>query len=478
MPSAPSIDAPVIPLAADFPPADRQAWLSLVERTLKGAPLASLTRHTLEGVAIEPLYEAGLPAPAPAKSAPGWDVRTIVRHADPAAANEAALADLAQGAQSVLLRLDPEGRDGVAAGSAEDLARALDGVMLDVAPVGLDAGFLGPKAADWLAVAAKDAPAAQLSFHLDPLSAFARAGVSPGPIEAHLISSATVGARLAEPYPKASLFLASGQVAHEAGAGEAAELAIAMAAAFAYAKALVRAGLSMQDAFDRITLGLAVDADYFVSIAKLRAARRLWARLAEACGAAAPARIEARSSARMLTAADPWTNMVRLTAAAFAGAVGGADALVLGAFTDALGAPTAFARRQSRNIQLVLQEEASLGRVIDPAGGCGFLEALTDELARAAWAEFQAIEAAGGVVRALESGHIAEVAGRARQALQDRIADRTVRILGVTDFPIADGREAEIAPNAPRRAEAPSPRLPGPDSRCPALAAIRLESLA
>jgi methylmalonyl-CoA mutase len=223
------------------------------------------------------------------------------------------------------------------------VARVLDGVLLDVAPVALDAGFLGPKAADWLGAAAKGAPSAQLAFHLDPLSAFAETGVSPGPIEAHLISAATVAARLAEPYPKASLFLASGRTAHEAGGGEALELALAAAAALAYAKALTRAGLPVADAFERIVLGLTVDADYFLSLAKLRAARRVWARLAAACGAAAPARIEARSSGRMLTAADPWTNLIRLTAAAFAGAAGGADAIVLGAFTDALGAPTAFA---------------------------------------------------------------------------------------------------------------------------------------
>lgn len=469
---------PITPLAADFPPPDRDAWLALVDRTLKGEPLASLTRQTLEGLAIAPLYDAAGAAPAPAKAAPGWDVRALVGHPSPAAANAAALTDLAQGAQSLLLRLDPAGERGVAVGSAEALARVLDGVMLDVAPVALDAGFLGPKAADWLAAAAKGSPAAQLSFHLDPLGAFAEAGVSPGPVEAHLIAGATVAARLASPYPRASLFLASGRAVHEAGGGEAAELAMAMASALAYAKALVRAGLALDDAFDRITLGLAVDADYFLSLAKLRAARRIWARLTEACGAPTEARIEARSSGRMLTAADPWTNLVRLTAAAFAGAAGGADAVVLGAFTDALGPPTGFARRQSRNIQLVLQDEAHVGRVIDPAAGSGLLEALTDELARAAWSGFQSIEAAGGVVRALEGGHIAATTAEARLALAARIADRSVRILGVTDFPIEGGRPAEVADLTPQPCEAPSPRLPGPDGRCPALTPIRLETLA
>lgn len=477
MTSAAPADTAPVPLAAGFPPPDRAAWLALVDKTLKGQPIESLTRRTLEGLEIRPLYE-GVARSGPARSTPGWDLRALVRTGDPAAANADALGDLAQGAASLLLRIDPTGAAGIAAGSAGDLARVLDGVLLDVAPVALDAGFLGPKAADWLGAAAKGAPAAQLALHLDPLSAFAESGASPGPIEAHLISAATVAARLADPYPKASLFLASGRVAHEAGAGEALELALAAASALAYAKALARAGLPIEDAFERIVLGLAVDADYFLGLAKLRAARRVWARLAGACGAAAPARIEARSSGRMLTAADPWTNLIRLTAAAFAGAAGGADAIVLGAFTDALGAPTPFARREARNIQLVLAEEAHVGRVVDPAGGSGYLDALTDEIARAAWTRFQAVEAAGGAVKALESGVVADLVAESRAEIAGRLQRRELKVLGVTDFPIEGGRPPELAPASAQAANAPSTRLPGPDSRCPPLVAVRLEDLA
>ncbi len=468
---------PPAALAAGFDAPERGAWLALVERTLKGAPLASLTRHSLEGLAIEPLYAAAA-APALALAEPGWDVRIPVRSADPADANTEALEALEQGGRSLMIVVDPTGKNGVAIGSADDLVRVLDGVLLDAAAVALDAKFLGARAADWLGAAAKGAPAAQLSLHLDPLSALAEAGASPGPIEAHLIACASVGARLADPYPRASLFLASGRVAHEAGAGEAAEVALAAASALAYAKALARAGLSVADAFDRIVLGLSVDADAFLGIAKLRAARRVWARLATACGAAPVARIEARSSARMLTRADPWTNMIRLTAAAFAGAVGGADALALGAFTDALGAPTPFARRQSRNIQLVLSEEANLGRVVDPGAGSGYVEALTDEIARAAWADLQRIEAAGGVIRALEDGLVADIVQSARQELQRRIKAREVKLLGVTDFPAEGGRPPETAAPPSGAASAPDPRLPGPDGRCPQLTPISLEALA
>jgi methylmalonyl-CoA mutase len=458
-------------LAADFPPAAEADWRALVDKTLGDKPFASLQGATAEGLPVEPLYpQAGAPA-APARAVAAdraWEVATLTSHPDPARANAEVLADLKGGAAAAVLRIDPTAKTGVAVGSTEGLARALDGVILELAPVALDAGFLGPQAADWLSVAAKASPGALLRFHLDPLSAYAEAGASPGPIEAHLISAANVAVRLAETYPQAQLFLASGRVVHETGGGEALEIAFAASAAVAYAKALVRAGRPMAQAFGRITLGLAADADYFTAIAKLRAARAVWARLATACGADATARVEARSSRRMLTAKDAWTNMIRLTAAGFAAAVGGADSVILGNFTDALGLPTEFARRQSRNTQLVLMEEAHVGRVADPAAGSGYVEALTGEIARKAWADFQAIEAAGGAIAALNAGQIArdvEAAVAARPA---------PKIIGVTAFPPAKDTPVEVEIAAARPVQAPSARLPGPDSSCPPLKPMRI----
>jgi len=465
----------ISPLAAPFPPATATDWRALVEKTLKDAPFESLQRQTLEGLAIAPLYEASRDAPGFAlreyDAERPWDVRARVAHPDAARARGDLLADLEGGAASGLVVIDPSGVSGVVIGSASDLARAIDGVMLELAPVALDAGFFGPKAADWLSAAAKSSPAALLQFHMDPLSAFAAAGESPGPVESHIVSAATVGARLAAAYPKATLFLASGRVVHEAGGGEAGELAFAIAAALAYAKALVRAGLPMDQAFASIQLGLAADAEYFATLAKLRAARVLWARVTSACGVETPARIEARSSNRMLAVQDPWTNMLRLTAAAFGAAVGGADSVVLGTFTDAIGLPTAFARRQSRNAQLVLMEEAHLGRVADPAAGSGYVEALTDEMARAAWSQFQAIETQGGLVAALEAGLIVKQIAAVKAA---REAAGTPKIVGVTAFPPTQDAPVEIEAPAAVSVEAPSVRLPGPDSRCPPLKPVRL----
>jgi methylmalonyl-CoA mutase len=457
----------------DFQASTEEDWRALVAKTLKDQPFDSLRKTTAEGLPIEPLYPTGVGpvAALPARTFDrdrAWDLRTLTAHPDPAAANAEILADLEGGSASAVVSIDPTGAAGVAVGSARDLGRVLEGVVLEMAPVGLDAGFLGPKAADWLGALAKSSPGAKLRFNLDPLSAFAQAGKSPGPVEAHLISAATVAARLADTYPQAQLFLASGRVVHEASGGEALEIAFAAAAALAYAKALVRAGMSVSDAFARITLGLAVDGDYFLSIAKLRAARLVFARIAGASGAAPLARVEARSSRRMLTVQDAWTNMIRLTMAGLAAAVGGADAVVLGNFTDAIGLPTPFARRQSRNTQLVLMEEGHVARVSDPAAGSGYVEALTDEFARAAWTDFQAIEALGGLARALAAGDIA------RRVAETAAGRAKPKIVGVTAFPPEHEAPVEVLRPTAKAVDAPSPQLPGPDGACPPLSPVRL----
>jgi len=167
-----------------------------------------------------------------------------------------------------------------------------------------------------------------------------------------------------------------------------------------------------------------------MTLAKMRAARALWGRVCEASGVSVPARIEARSSRRMLSAADPWTNLLRLTAAGFGAGVGGADAVVLDPFDVLIETPTPLAQRQARNIQLILMEEAHLGRVADPAGGSWFVESLTRDLAEAGWAGFQAVEAGGGVVASLD--RLADAAAAARAERDRQLKDGERQMIGVT----------------------------------------------
>lgn len=472
------MDDTIIPLAAEFAPPSRAQWLEIVEKTLKGAPFEKrLVSKTYDGPSLQPLYTADQTMRSVARAIPGdldrpWDLRSRIAHPDPMVANSDALTDLVGGAASVLLKLDPTGADGIAVASEADLTKALDGVLLDLACVALDAGYLGPQASDWLGSLAKGAPQAPLALHMDPISTLARTGSSPGPIESHMVSAATVGLRLSAIYPKARLMLASGQVVHEAGGGDVEELAFMLASALTYAKALNRAGMPLADAFGKLVLGLAVDGEYFVNIAKIRAARLLFAKLTAACGCETDAVIEARSSDRMLTRYDPWVNLLRLTAAGFSAGVGGAGSVILANFTDAIGLATPFARRQARNMQLVLMEESHLGRVADPAGGAWFLESLTDDLARQAWARFQEIEAAGGLVRALTSGQIADQVAKTRAEREAAIAKRKDGLVGVSEYP--NLKETPVEVLHPDRAAlaktGPSMRLPGPDTICTPLA--------
>mgnify|MGYP003642943337 CR=1 FL=1 len=421
----------------------RDQWEVQAGKALKGRPLAGLTRTDADGLTVAPLYAADdgiAPVFAPrASDADGraWDLRTLIEGDVPEAVNAAVLADLEGGAASVIV-------SGAVLSDSDLLARALDGVALELAAVGLDAGLDGPVAADALAVAAKGSPRAMLRFHMDPVSAFAAAGVAPRPIGDHLTLAANTAARHAGAYPEASFFLASGRVVHEAGGSAGQELGFAAASALASLKAGVEAGLSLDRAARGTVLGVSVDAEYFDALSRVRALRLIWASLVKALGLEVPATIEARSSRRMLSARDPWPNLLRLTAAGFAGAVGGADAVVLDGFSRASGRPDAFARRLARNTQLVLMEEANLGRVDDPASGSWFLDARTRDLAAAGWAEFQRIEGEGGVIAALKAGTIQTRVAEARAMRKADLAEGRAQLIGVTKFVDADSRPAPV----------------------------------
>ena len=448
-----------------FPIPSPADWRVLAEKALKDRPLESLVHLDADGLAVRPLYAAatgGQPLSAPRPSdADGraWDVRTLVEGDDPAAVNAAALADLEGGAASVLLK-------GAVLADSEPLSRALDGVALELAAVGLDAGLEGPEAANALAVAAKGSPRAKLMFHMDPLSAFAETGAAPRTIDEHLMLAANTAARHAGAYPEASFFMAGGRVVHEAGGSIAQELGFAAANAVALVRAAVAAGMTAEAALKGAVLGVSVDQEYFDSLAKVRALRLVWRSISKAFGVEAPAVIEARSSRRMLSARDPWPNLLRLTAAGFAGAVGGADAVVLDGLSRANGRSDAFARRQARNTQAVLMEEAHLGRVDDPAAGSWFLDARTRDLAEAGWAEFQRIEGEGGLVIALRTGDIQDRVAAARAEREAALASGAAHLVGVTKFVDPDPRPASF------RAEPKTPRPTGGDA-CEPLIPIR-----
>jgi len=432
-----------------FPVPTPAEWRASAEKALKDKPIESLLHLDADHLPIRPLYADATgvtplftPRTTDAEGR-AWDLRTQIEGEDPEVVNAAVLTDLEGGAASVIL-------SGAVIEDAERLTRALNNVALELAAVGLDAGLNGPAAADALAAVAKGSPRAKLMLHLDPIGAYASAGGSVRAIADHVAEAAATAARHAKTYPDASLFLASGRAVHEAGGSAAQELGFTAAAAVAYLRAAIVAGLSADDALKGMVLGVSVDAEYFDSLAKVRALRLIWASIAKAFGLETPANIEARSSRRMLAARDPWPNLLRLTAAGFAGAVGGADAVVVDAFTRASGRPDASARRQARNTQLVLMEEANLGRVDDPAAGSWFLDARTHDIADAGWTEFQRIEREGGLLASLKGGAVQHRVAASRDALIAVYASGARQIIGVTKFVDPDVRFApvEAAPAA------------------------------
>ena len=430
-------------MSQPFPIPSPADWRAEAEKALKGRPVEGLVHLDADHLTTRPLYGRANAAEAVfaprATDADGrpWDLRTQVEGDEPEAVNAAVLADLEGGAASVIL-------SGEVLTDSEPLGRALNGVTLELAPVGLDAGLAGPDAANALAVVAKGSPRAKLMVHMDPLSAFAATGGSPRAIEEHLSLAANTAARHAGAYPEASFFLATGRAAHEAGGSAGQELGFAAAAAAACLRAALEAGLPVERALAGTVLGVSVDAGYFDSLAKVRALRLIWRSISKAFGHDTLARIEARSSRRMLAARDPWPNLLRLTAAGFAGAVGGADAVVLDGFSRALGRPDGSARRQARNTQLILMEEAHVGRVADPAAGSWFLDHRTRDLAEAGWAEFQRIEREGGIVASLRGGALQQRIVASRASGKAALSEGGGQMVGVTKFVDADVRSVTV----------------------------------
>lgn len=380
-----------------------------------------LSRSTLDGITVAPIGSPtdldGLVTTGRPTRVGDWDNRVHLVGPDAKGANEAALVDLENGATSLWLELG-QGLE------VADLPTILQGVYLDLAPVVLDAKGQRPAAAKAL---------------LDLLD-----GVTPA-------TGTNLGARPAlgeEPVEElveiAQLALAKGVLGvvvdatqvNDLGGSDAQELGYSIAAGVSVLRHLTEAGISLSDALGLIEFRYAASDEQFQTIAKFRAARRLWARVAELSGAdAAVQRQHAVTSRAMMSKYDPYVNMLRVTVAAFAAGVGGAESVTVVPFDAALGLPNDFGRRIARNTNSLLTAESHLGKVTDPAGGSYAIEKLTDDQAVAGWAEFSALEEAGGVAAALADGSFLARITTIAEARQKLIATRAMPITGISEFP-------------------------------------------
>jgi methylmalonyl-CoA mutase len=437
-----------LPLAAEFPPTSEPEWRKLVEAALRGAAFEKrLVSQTYDGLRIEPLYARATGLKPVAGRAPGaaWTLAQRVDHPDPAVANAQALQDLENGATGLCLVFAgaPTARGfGVVASDTDTLDRVLSGVMLDLLSLRIEtAPFAGrPVAAlmtDLVEARKLDPSTLAIDFGLDPIGDMARTGsaILPWP-ELSARAGATAKDVRAKGFGKARLLRADGRAVHEGGGSEVQELAFVLSTAVTYLRLLEANGFALEDARRRISFLLAADADEFLTIAKFRALRKLWARVEQACGLVPePAFVSAETAWRMMTRHDPYVNMLRATIAVTAAGVGGVDAVGVLPFTAAIGLPDAFARRVARNTQLILLEESNLFRVADPAAGAGGIENLTSQMSRAAWTLFQEIEATGGAASALEAGLIQKKVAAVRTAREISAARRKDAITGTSDYP-------------------------------------------
>ncbi|MER5717836.1 methylmalonyl-CoA mutase family protein [Streptomyces sp. NPDC002132] len=455
-------------LAGEFPDVTHEQWQHLVAGVLRkagkdvegDAAEEALSTALEDGLRTRPLYtardsapEPGLPGFAPfvrggrpeGNTVGGWDVRQ--RHS--AADGGAVLADLENGVTSLWLTV---GEEGIPVSS---LGRVLDGVFLDLAPVVLDAGADVEAAAEELlrlyAERGVAPEAARGNLGADPLGHEARTGQA-----FDVAPAAGLALRCAGEYPGLRAFTVDALPYHEAGGSAAQELGCSLATGVAYLRALTEAGMSVEQACAQLEFRYAATADQFLTIAKLRAARRLWARVAEVCGAPAAGgqTQHAVTSPVMMTRRDPWVNMLRTTVATLAAGAGGADSVTVLPFDEALGLPDAFARRIARNTSTILIEESHLSRVIDPAGGSWYVERLTDELAHAGWEFFQEIERRDGQAAALRSGWLRQELADTWRARTARLAKRREPVTGVSEFPF-------LAEKPVVREAAPEPRSGG-----------------
>src|SRR3954447_21901343 len=440
-------------LAADFAPATYDDWRKLVAGVLKGAPFEKLVAKTYDELRIDPIYpRASGAAPIPGRPAAApWQIRQRIDHPDAAQANAQALHDLENGATGLTLVF--AGANGSYGFGLDPTPEAIEKILDEVF---VDAGIsielqLGPQSrmaaihiAEYIKRKQLGPDACDISFGLDPLGACAVWGASPytWPEIATAVTGAVKG--LAAMGFKGPFAVADGRIVHDAGGSEAQELAFVLAAGVAYLRALESAGVGLEQARTMVYARLAADADQFLTMAKFRALRLLWARIEQACGLAPkPIFVAAQTAWRMLTQRDPYVNVLRATMATFSAGLAGASSITVLPHTLALGLPDPFARRVARNTQLVLLEESNLAKVSDPAAGSGGIEALTQQLCEASWALFQEIEKAGGAFAALEQNLIQSRVAAARRMREKAIISRKEVLTGATEFP--NLHEARVA---------------------------------
>lgn len=433
-------------LGNDMPAANKEAWLEAVDAALRGKSIDHLVSTDLGGFTRQPLYtQDTLPATHASPDASGlpgfapftrgarpvnnrflpWHIAQRLTPGRKGSDNAAALTDLTGGVTALLLDFSHQLL------GVDALHSLLDGVMLDIAPLSIQPGAHGLAAAQTI-IALREKrdiePQVPGYLNLDPLSASLRYSGAQDIDLAQLVD-------ITKGHDALCWMTASGATWHDMGASLVQELAWVLASLTQYLRQFEAIGVEPAQALPKITITLATDGDFFASLAKIRAARLLFANLAQALGVQAAPQIHVETSRRALSDVDPWVNILRATVSGMAAGIAGVDMMTLAACTATSDHDNELTRRIARNTQVILQEESHIGQVADAAGGSWYVESLTDQLAQQAWATFQQIEAAGGLAASLEKGDIAAAVQQQRADFDRAIDDRSLPLVGVSEFP-------------------------------------------
>jgi methylmalonyl-CoA mutase len=452
-------------LASEFPANTHDEWKAAAEKLLKGAPFEKIMlTQTPEALTLQPIYERAvldaLPAAATLPGAAGylrgttaagyratpWDVAQEIPYSDPATFNAALLRDLDAGLNAVSINFT--GPNALRLNSAKDIVTAFNKVIPDALSWHFHAGERAPDVFKlfyaWLA--AYNAKIANIrgGLNFDPLGTLAATGSLASPLERvrekegaydKLASTLKIAAANLPGFTSVGV---NTRAYHNAGAGAVEELGIALATGVEYLRALGKRGVDASSAASRTAFHFAIGGNFFIELAKLRAARPLWARIVAEFGGDAKSqamRQHARTGLFNKTKHDPYVNILRTTTEALGGVLGGVESLTVGTFDEIVRVPEDASRRVARNTQVILREECELTSVIDPAGGSWYVEQLTDDIARKAWEFFQKIEEKGGAAAALQSGFIQDAIAATRKGREKLLGQRRTSLVGTNQYP-------------------------------------------
>ena len=406
----------------EFEPTSYETWKAAAESALKGADFnKKLFTKTYEGITLKPIYvQQDVDAINEASSFPGstdylrgvnasgyiaepWAVAQAVKACCPKAANEKVLYELEKGATAVNLTI---GEKGVKVESADDVKALFAGVDLTKVSVQLDCGASSLKVLEAMAAAGVDMKALKGCVGGDVLGALLADGMLTASV-ADLYDAMAAGVKMAT---GARTVYVNGNVYANGGANAVQEVAYCMATAVAYINAMLERGVDVNTAASSIRFGFSLGSNFFMEIAKIRAARMIFAQIVAAFGGDKEAQkinVFARTSSFTKTVYDPYVNILRATTETFSGVVGGIDALEVAPLDEAYGCePDEQTARIARNIQIMMQNEFNLLQPVDPAGGSWYVETLTAEIANAAWTKFQGVEAKGGMEACIMDGSV------------------------------------------------------------------------